>query len=135
MRFLKILLVLGLLCTVMPALAKDEEQKPEYDLSGTWKVFLSNSLTRRQVTFSLENQDGRYRGFLLAKGYSELRLTGRVQDDNKIFFWGRHVDRTGRSYEYEFRGKVEGEPGQEKLVGQSEFFGKRYDFEGTRGEH
>lgn len=133
MKFLKILLALLILTSVLPALANDDaQQTPEPDYSGNWTVLLSNSLGRHQITFQVEQKDGRLRGYLLAKGQPDLDLDGRLEKDNKVVLWGRYVDRTGVSTEYQFKGKIEGEPGHETMTGKGEYWGKRYEFTGRR---
>lgn len=133
MKFLKILLAILLLTSVLPALAKEEaQQTPEPDYSGNWTVLLSNSLTRRQITFEVEQKDGRLRGYLLEKGMPDLDLDGRLEDNHKVVLWGRFVDRSGASMEYQFKGKIEGKPGHETMSGKGEYWGKRYEFTGTR---
>lgn len=134
MKYLKILLAVLLLFCVLPALAKEEATAPQRDLSGSWKVLMSNSLTRRQVTFVIDHKDGRLRGKVLEKGTPDFDLDGRTEKDDRVILWGRYVDRTGMSVDYQFKGKVEGEPGTEKIEGKCEYLGKRYDFVATRSE-
>lgn len=134
MRYLKFLLpALFLLCTLTLS-AKEETSEPVRDLSGNWKVIMSNSLTRRQVTFAIEHKDGRLRGKLLDKTNPEFDLDGRVEKGDRVMLWGRYVERTGASVEYQYKGKVEGEVGNEILKGRCDYLGKRYDFIATRGE-
>ena len=116
-------------------MAKDTKEMLErHDLSGTWKVILANSLTRKQVTFQIEQKDGRLRGHLLGKGVGSLKLDGRRDKNNKIKLWGTYYERSGKSWDYSFKGTFEGEPGQETISGQSQYFGKRYDFDGVQVE-
>lgn len=133
----QILLLTGLFLLIAcgPALSDEEKSAEEiYDLSGRWKVLLSNSLSRKQVTFDIEQKDGRLRGDMSGSGVPAQKLDGRIEEDNRIFLWGTFRDRSGATYDYEFRGDVEGEPGKEKLVGRSDFFRKRYDFVGVRAK-
>lgn len=133
-KFFQLTLLAFLL--VSAGLSADEEKGKSaeeiYDLSGRWVIILSNDLSRKQVTFDLEQKDGRPRGEMSASGLPAQKLDGRISDDKTVFFWGTYRDRSGASYDYEFKGRIEGEPGQEKLVGRSDFFRKRYEFEGTR---
>ncbi len=125
--------ILVLLTLASPALAEDSEAKTEYDMTGTWKVLLSNSLSRKQVTFVLEQADGRPRGVVNSKELEEAqKLDGRLEEDNTFFLWGKFFDRVGNSTEYEFKGTIEGEPGKEKIKGRCDYFGKSYDFVGVR---
>lgn len=128
-------LLIILLLAAGPTLGEEaavDSDAPQYDLTGRWKVLLSNSISRKQVTFDLAQADGRPRGKMLSKEMEEQDLDGRIDKDNKVFFWGTFRDRTGRSYEYEFKGKVEGEPGEEKFRGRARYFNKSYDFVGVR---
>lgn len=139
----KLLLIILIFSTLLaaPSLAdKDKSSKdkaPTYDMKGSWKVLMTNSLSRKQVTFFFdEHKDGRVRGYLISTGQEELKLDGRLDEKkNKLFAWGKYYERTGRSHEYEFRGKVKGQPGEETITGSAEFFGKRYKFKGVRGEN
>lgn len=115
-------------------LADSEEDKVPYDLSGTWKVYLSNSLSRKLITFYIDQKDGRPRGEMSGKGMQAQRMNGRFGDDNEIFFWATHRDRGGLTTELEFKGHIEGEPGDLKMVGECEYFEKYYDWEATRAD-
>lgn len=123
---------LFLLLAATASVSEESANVEDYNLSGRWKVLLSNSLSRKQVTFDIDHKDGRLRGDMSASGVPGQKLDGRIEDDLKIFLWGTHQDRSGATFDYEFKGRVEGEPGKEKLVGKSEFFRKRYKFVGVR---
>ena len=115
------LLFLGLF--VVPVSAQQlEAESPQHDLSGTWTVLLSNSLSRKQVTFQITEKDDRLRGHLRGRDVGELKLDGRREKDNKIKLWGTYYERTGKSWDYEFKGQFEGEPGKEKTKGESGVF-------------
>lgn len=132
-------LLLGgcLLLTLLTSTSLGEEKNPKEsevrDLGGRWVVLLTNSMTRRQVTFDVKLEDGkRLRGFMLMKGSEEQKLDGRIEDDNKVKLWGVYYERSGRSHEYEFKGTWEGPEGEEVIKGTAYLYGKRYDFVAER---
>lgn len=126
---LTLLTIFALLAT---SSAEETTEESSYDLSGRWKVLLSNSITRKQVTFDLEQKDGRPRGHMYVRDLPEQKLDGRLEGKDQVKFWGIFRDRGGNTEEYEFKGTIEGEPGKEKIRGKSDFFGKRYEFVGVR---
>jgi len=114
------------------AWSAEEKVEAPHDFTGTWKVLLSNSLSRRQITFHIEQKDGRLRGKMVAKGMPEQKIDGRFEEEDGILLWGTYYDRSGASIDYDFKGTIEGEPGKESFKGKTRFFGKRYDFVGVR---
>lgn len=134
MKSLNIILIALLMMSLQPALGEGESKAPERELSGNWKVIMSNSLTRRQVTFVIDHKNGRLRGKVLEKGAPDFELDGRTEKNDRVILWGRYVDRTGMSMDYQFKGKLEGEPGSETINGKCEYFGKRYDFTASRSD-
>lgn len=121
-----------LLLLALSGSAEESKTQDLVDLSGTWKIIISNSLTRKQITFNVTQKDGRLRGTMSSKRMEEQRLNGRVEKNNKIKLWGIFEDRTGATTEFEFKGTYEGKIGQETLQGTCEYFRKRYDFVGVR---
>ena len=113
---------------------KVDYSSEDYDLTGTWTLLLSNSLTRRQVTLRLKQKDKRPRGKLSGRGIPLQKLDGRIEKDNRVKFWGTHFDRAGNSSELDFRGVIEGSPGNEKISGKALLFRKNYKFIGTRAQ-
>ena len=122
-----------LLGTSNPSFA-EKEQEARNDLSGRWIVVLSNSFTRKQVTFDLKEDDGRLRGTVSSTDMPEQKLDGRYEKNKGFTLWGTYYDRTGASVEYQFKGTYTGEQGEESLEGKSEFFNRRYDFVGERAD-
>lgn len=112
-------------------LAEDDEFRVR-DFSGRWKVMLSNSLGRKLVTFQIDQESGRLRGTMLAKGMPEMPLDGRFEKDDRVILWGTHYERTGQSFEYQFKGSFEGEPGEETIEGTARYFSKTYKFTAER---
>jgi hypothetical protein len=123
-----------LLLLVITSGAEEAQPEETVDLSGTWVVLLTNSLSRKQVTFNLNQKDGRLRGTVSSSEIPEQKLDGRLDKGNKFKLWGTYYERTGASTEYQFHGTYEGEPGEETLKGESEFFKRRYDFVGERAK-
>lgn len=100
------------------------------DLSGDWKVMLENSLSRKRITFRIEEKDHRLRGKVFSREYGTQDLDGRREEDGKVFFWWTVSDRAGNTTDSSFRGKIEGED----MVGKGRFFDKSYDFRAQRAE-
>ncbi len=98
------------------------------DLSGDWKVMLENSLSRKRITFRIEEKDHRLRGKVFSREYGTQDLDGRREEDGKVFFWWTVSDRAGHRTDSSFRGKLEGEA----MVGKGRFFDKSYDFRAER---
>ena len=130
-KIFSLCLIALLLGTSSPSFA-DKKKDERNDLSGRWKVLLSNSFTRKQVTFDLKEDNGRLRGTVSAVDIPEQKLDGRYEKNKGFTLWGTYFDRTGASVEYEFKGKYSGKQGEEILEGKSEFFNRRYDFVGER---
>ena len=136
LKFIKTIpLVFILLVAFGAGLTVGEEEKTEAprDLSGRWSVHLRNSLGTKVCTFDIEQEDARLRGKILIYAEPETVLDGRFNEGNEIMLWGVHKqERTGVATHLEFKGVFEGEPGEEILKGQAEYFDKRYDFVAKR---
>lgn len=128
------LTLLTLLIGTSSASFAEKQEEVQNDLSGRWKVLLTNSLTRKQVTFDLKEEDGRLRGTVSSNDMPEQKLDGRYEKNKGFTLWGTYYDRTGASVEYQFKGNYTGKQGEETLEGESEFFNRRYDFVGERAE-
>lgn len=130
MKFFKILLVIAFSCSNL-ALAETTSAVAEpLDLSGTWKVVLENSYTRKQITFRIEQKDGRMRGKMASKEIGAQDLDGRQDKSGEILFWSTFRSREGISTESSFKGRMEGEA----IVGKARFFEKPYNFRAERSE-
>ncbi len=130
MKFFKLLLVIAFSCTSL-ALAETTSAATEpLDLSGTWKVVLENSYTRKQITFRIEQKDGRMRGKMASKEIGSQDLDGRQAENGEILFWSTFRSREGISTETSFKGRMEGEA----IVGKARFFEKPYNFRAERSE-
>ena len=129
--FVMCLLAFCLLC--QPLAAAEEENEAPRDLSGRWRVHLRNDLGWKACSFLIEQEMGRLRGKVFVAGADEIDLDGKFLGGNEIQLWATYQDgRTGATTPLEFKGVFEGEPGEEVLKGESEYFDKRYDFTAKR---
>ena len=94
---------------------------------------MRNDVGWKACTFVIDQEDGRLRGKVLIAGEAETDLDGKFLEDNEIQLWATHRHgRTGVRSELEFKGVYEGEPGEEELKGECEYFDKHYDWTAKR---
>lgn len=130
MKFFKFLLIASLFLAGA-ALAESESTKFEpVDMTGSWKVMLENSYTRKQITFRIEQKDGRMRGKMHTRETEAQELDGRQTEDGEVLFWSTYRSREGISTETSFKGRWEGEA----VVGKARYFEKPYTFRAERVE-
>lgn len=135
-KFTRLLLGILTLMLLCHPVAAEEADSDVPDFSGRWKVHMRNDLGWKTCTFDIEQEDGRLRGEVLITGVAdEVRLDGKFLEDNKVQLWAKYRDgRTGASSALEFKGVYEGEPGNEIIKGEAEYFDKYYDFTAKRAK-
>lgn len=119
-----------LCCSGLTAAEESSPISEPLDLSGTWKVLLENSYTRKQITFRIEQKDGRMRGKMVSKEVGSQPLDGRQDPDGQIHFWSTYYSREGTSTETTFKGRMEGD----EIVGDARFFDKPFKFRAERAD-
>ena len=100
------------------------------NLSGWWRLHMSNGSWKKEIRFSLEQTDDRLEGLLFDSSYSGgTKIRGKVEGD-RVTVWCHVEDRAGHSAESTFRADLK----EDQLVGTADYFSKHYEFTGERFE-